>query len=135
MLQVPIVKGASALMALMLFMLTQSLSLIFPSSQFRIDSWDGKSQYQATFNNEPLIIHLEEEPKPGKIKIIFKDDKSKGTTLIYEREIGGEISETDQEYIERILTNIEKFHKDNRTYNQIRDKLDGFWKGLRRNGR
>lgn len=136
MLQITIIKGVSTLLALMLFLLTQSASIFLPSPQFKINSWNGKNQYQATFNNKPLIIHLEEkeESKPGKIKIIFKDDKTKGTTLIYERQIGGEISNTDQEYIERILTNIEKFHRDNRTYNQIRDKLDGFWKGLRRNG-
>lgn len=104
-----------------------------------ITSWNNHNQYQATIDNQQLIIYLEEEstdpPKPGKIKIIFKDDKSKGTTLVYEREIGGELTDQDQEYIERILTDVEHFHKENRTYNKMRDRLDNFWKGLRRNGK
>lgn len=66
-----------------------------------------------------------ENPKPGKIKIIFKDDKTKGTTLIYERNMnGGEISEVDQRYLDKIFDSINKFHKKNNTVNE---KLKDFY--------
>lgn len=136
--EAPLVKGLTALAALLVLSFTQLLSLfVSPGVNLSITDWDGKNEYQGVIDRKQIVIYLEETEKPqrhGKVKIYFKDDKNKGTTLIYEREIGGEISDTDQEYIERILTNIEHFHKENRTYNQIRDKLDGFWKGLRRGG-
>ncbi|MGI6079249.1 MAG: hypothetical protein ACOYCB_14030 [Fastidiosipilaceae bacterium] len=118
----------------------------YSQSQIQITSWNGYNQYHCLINNKAIIIYLEDStedstdqeynPSSGKIKIIFKDDKNEGTTFIYERDFAEniEINETDKKYIERILATIESFHKDNRTYNQIKNKLDTFWKGLKRNG-
>jgi len=64
-------------------------------------------------------------PNPGKIKIVFKDDKTKGITFIYDRNMGdGEISETDKKYLDLVFQNIEKFHSKNNTINE---KLKDFY--------
>lgn len=73
--------------------------------------------------NPPIIPPT--PPNPGKIKIVFKDDKTKGITFIYDRNMGdGEISETDKKYLDLVFQNIEKFHSKNNTINE---KLKDFY--------
>lgn len=130
-----ITKGVMGLSALLVF--------LFPWSWFnneniniKINAWDGGSKYEGTINNKPAVIYVDEDknisehhPKPGKIKIVFKDSKQNGTMLVYERNMeDGEISEQDQIYIEKILENVEKFHKENHTYLNIKEKLNNIWK-------
>lgn len=69
--------------------------------------------------NPPIIPPIPPEPTkptPGKVKIVFKDERIKGITFIYDRDMGdGEISETDKKYLDLVFENIEKFHSKNNT--------------------
>ena len=124
-------------------LLLASLVILILSGQtpnITITEWDGNSKYEAVVNNQPITIYLEEEqtetnpPKPGKIKIIFKDSKQQGTTLIYERDMqDGEISPTDQKYIEQVLVTVKDFHKTNNTFHdKIKDGWYSFWKSVQK---
>lgn len=89
-----------------------------------------------------LILELSEERKDqdrdiikkslpsGTVKIVFKDNKSKGITLVYDRNMGnGEISEVDQKYLDKVFDAIEKFQQRS---NSIDEKIRGFCKTLRK---
>jgi len=118
-----------------------------------IDSFNGY-YYEAIINGEKIFIHLlegdmdeninEEEvdkeveekhiPKPGKIKIAFKDSPKYGTTLVYERDMeDGEISETDQIYIEQILSSIKDFHRENKTLtDKMKETINNLFMNIRK---
>lgn len=122
-------KSIMGLSALLLFLFPWNW--FHEDTNIKITDWDGINQYEGTVNGDPVIIQLEDidTSKPGKIKIVFKDSKKNGTTLIYERDMeDGEISEQDQVYIERVLASIEEFHKKNRTYVDVKEKLNWLWK-------
>ena len=74
---------------------------------------------------ETLTEYSDHIPNPGRVKIVFKNNKSQGITLVYDRNMSdGEISETDKKYLDKVFANIDKFHKEN---NSISEKLKEFY--------
>ena len=140
------IKLIPATAALLSFVLVTAFPfpLLF-ADNIKIVSWNYDYVYEAKINGEPVVIHLEEtekeiekdkpehHPKPGKIKIVFEDSKQKGTKLIYERDMeDGAISETDRIYIERVLNSIEKFHKENHSFNgKVKDTINNFLNSIK----
>lgn len=135
-------------------LLSSLLLLVLPplplliSDNIEIISWDKNYKYEAIINNSSAVIYLDSEevedgvetdksnhyPKAGKVKIVFKDSKQNGTSLIYERDMeDGAISEADRIYIEKVLTTIEQFHKENHTFNgKVKDTINSFFKSIKK---